>query len=352
MTDDAKVRIGFVGTGRMGQCAHLRNYALLDECRVVALAEIKKDLGAEVARRYGVPKVYTCHREMLDKEALDGIVCCQPYERHGVLLPEIARRGLPLFTEKPLASSIATGERILRALREHNCRHMLGYHKRSDPAVEYAQREIRGLKESGELGELRYVRMLVAEGGWIAGGYDTFIESNEAVPDLERDPAPADMDEETLAKYAYFVNVFVHQVNLVRHLLGEPYKVTYADPSGVLLAGQSESGIPCAIEMSPYYTTVNWQESVLVAFGKGYVRIELPAPLAVNRPGRVEVLRDPGGRAPEVTTPHLPWVHAMKNQALNFTRFVRGAAPAPCGPEEALEDLKVAREYIRLLTGK
>ena len=36
----SKPRIGFVGVGGMGQCAHLRNYATLPDCEVVAIAEV------------------------------------------------------------------------------------------------------------------------------------------------------------------------------------------------------------------------------------------------------------------------------------------------------------------------
>ena len=39
---EQKVRIGFVGVGNMGQCAHLKNYANLDICQVVAIAEIRE----------------------------------------------------------------------------------------------------------------------------------------------------------------------------------------------------------------------------------------------------------------------------------------------------------------------
>ncbi|NIQ99397.1 MAG: gfo/Idh/MocA family oxidoreductase, partial [Gemmatimonadales bacterium] len=109
-------------------------------------------------------------------------------------------------------------------------------------------------------------------------------------------------------QYSGFVNYYIHQVNLVRHLLGEPYRVSYADPSGVVLVGHSDSGVACTIEMSPYATTVDWQESALVGFERGYVKLELPAPVASNRPGRVEVLRDPGEAVPVVEGPHLPWI--------------------------------------------
>jgi predicted dehydrogenase len=147
-----------------------------------------------------------------------------------------------------------------------------------------------------------------------------------------------------------FVNYYIHQVNLMRHLLGEPYAVAYADPSGVLLAGRSESGVACTIEMAPYRTTVDWQESALVCFERGYVRLDLPAPLACNRPGRVTFFRDPGdGVTPQQVVPQLPWVHAMRQQAINFCRAIAGEAPPPCEAREALEDLRVARDYIRML---
>jgi predicted dehydrogenase len=160
------------------------------------------------------------------------------------------------------------------------------------------------------------------------------------------------MDEATFQRYTAFVNYYIHQVNLMRHLLGEPYEVTYAEPSGVLLTGQSASGVACAIEMSPYRTTVDWQESALVCFERGYVRLELPAPLASNRPGRVEFFRDPGeGSPPETVVPQLPWVHAMRQQAMNFIAAIRGESEPPCQAQEALEDLRLAQAYIRRLSG-
>lgn len=71
---DKNVRIGFVGVGGMGQAAHLRNYKTIKNCEVVALAEIRADLGRKVAQKHDIPHVYTSHDEMLQHEQLDGIV--------------------------------------------------------------------------------------------------------------------------------------------------------------------------------------------------------------------------------------------------------------------------------------
>jgi predicted dehydrogenase len=347
-----KVRLGFVGVGGMGQCAHLRNYAALEGCEVAAIAELLPEQARRVAERYGVPKVYADLGEMLARERFDGLVASQPFTRHGLLVPQILGAKVPVFTEKPLAASVQVGERLVEAVRASGTWLMVGYHKRSDPATMRAKAEIDRLKASGELGRLTYVRILMPAGDWVANGFTDLIRTDEPRPELAVDPPAPDMSAEIYGRYTAFVNYYIHQVNLMRHLLGEPYQVTYADPSGVLLAGTSQSGAACTIEMSPYRTTIDWQESALVCFERGYLRLELPAPLASNRPGRVEIFRDPGkGATPETTVPQLPWVHAMRQQAANFVAAIRGEIPPMTKAEEALEDLRVARAYIQLATG-
>lgn len=350
-----KVRIGFCGVGNMGQMAHLKNYVVDDECEVVAIAELRKNTGAAVARRYGIPNVYVDAMDMVKNEKLDGIVASQPFSRHGVLVPRLLKAGVPVLTEKPLAASIDVGRKIVSAVKKSGTFHMLGYHKRSDPATMYAKKEIVRLVRSGEFGPMKYVRVLMPAGDWIANGFEGRIqEKDDGVP-LQWDPPAKDMDEDTRNKYGAFVNYYIHQVNLLRHLLGEPYKATFADRAGVLFVGESVSGVTCTIEMSPYRTTIDWQEHALVCFDRGWIRIDLPAPLASNRPGQVEIYRDPPDRknvAPSLTRPTLPWTGAMRQQAKNFIAAIKGRIPPMTGAEEALEDLKVAREYIRLFTGK
>ncbi|HUS58098.1 MAG TPA: Gfo/Idh/MocA family oxidoreductase [Planctomycetota bacterium] len=349
----AKTRIGFVGVGGMGQCAHLKNYATVPDCEVVALAELREGLGKKVAAKYGIPHVYKTHEEMLAKEKLDGIVASQPFSRHSVLVPELYKAKVPVFTEKPLSASIEAGESIMQALKKSGTWHMVGYHKRSDPATMYAKAEIDRLKQTNELGKLRYVRVLMPAGDWVASGFIDLLGSDDPQPQLEWEKPATDMDKETFDKYVGFVNYYIHQVNLLRHLLGEPYKVTHADPSGVLLVTQSSGGVCGTIEMSPYWTSVDWQESALVAFDHGWIKLELPAPLASNRPGRVQMYRDPGnGATPQTVEPTLPWVHAMRQQAMNFVKAIRGEMKPLCEAPEALEDLKMARQYIKLHTGK
>ena len=347
---DKKVQLGFVGVGSMGQCAHLKNYVALPDCEVVAIAELRPALAQRVAQKYSIPNVYANADDMLAHEHLDGIVAPQQFSRHGQVITPLYRAGIPLLTEKPLAASVEVGERMLAALQAGGSWHMVGYHKRSDPASMYARSQIDQFKETGELGRLRYVRILMPAGDWVAGGFNDLIQTSEPPPAGDMDPPASDMDGETYKAYISFVNYYIHQVNLMRFLLGEPYHMSYAEPSQVVLAVKSQSGVAGVIEMSPYQTTLGWQESALIGFEHGYVKLELPAPLASNQPGRVEVYRDPGkGVVPTLTVPVLPPVHAMRQQAINFVRAIQGSAKPPCEAAEALEDLRVAREYFKLL---
>ena len=342
------VKIGFVGVGGMGQCAHLKNYAEIKDCQVVAIAELREGLARKVAARYGVPKVYPSHKEMLKAEKLDGIVAPQSFSVHGVLVPELLKAGIPVFTEKPIANTVEAGEKIVKAVKKSGTWMMIGYHKRNDPATIYAKAEIDRLKRSKELGAMTYVRITMPAGNWIANGFDCLMETDEKYPELDR-VEPKGMSEAEYKKFWLFTNYYIHQVNLMRHLMGEPYKVAYVDKADKVLSVQSASGVSGLIEMTPYSTTREWEEVALVCFERGYVKLELPAPLASNRPGRVEIYRDPSKeKTPERMSPTLPWVHAMKQQAVNFVQSIKGKDKPKCGPEEALEDMKVARDYLKL----
>lgn len=350
---DNKVRVGFVGVGRMGQCAHLRNYAAMDECEVVALAELREKTAERVAERYNIPNVYSDAVQMLEKEDLDCLVCSQPFNRHGILLPELLRANKPIFIEKPLSSTPESGKAILEELEKSDTFIMVGYHKRSDPACMWALEKIRQLRESGELGRMKYMRIEMPMGDWIAHGFDVLINEGDAAPNLECEPKSIDMDDQTFDEYQAFVNFYIHQVNLMRYFLGEDYHVSYADPKGILLVAHSDSGIPCTIEMDAFATTVEWQEHVMIGFEKGWMQLDLPAPLAYNRCGRVRMYKNPEhGTTPMHIEPTMPYVHAMRRQAENFIAAVNGERAPMCDAATALKDMEVATEYIRMLKGQ
>jgi len=307
----------------------------------VAIAEIRPGLAKAVAQRYGIPKVYDGHRALLAGEPVDALVAIQSFGIHAEMVPELLTKGVPVITEKPLADSLEGGQVIVNAVKKTGVPLYLAYHKRSDPATAYALNQIKAWQASGEVGKMKYIRAAMPPGDWIANGFAGIVSTEEKYEAKRGMNTP----------YGQFVNYYIHQVNLIRLLLGEDYAVTYADPGKVLLAGRSDSGVTIALEMQAYRTTIDWHEEALIAFEKGFVKLELPAPVAVNRPGKVTVFRDIGGagQTPTTTIPTLPWVHAHWQQAINFIEAVRGKPTVLATAETGLKDLQVAKAYTDLL---
>ena len=350
----SKIRLGFVGVGGMGQAAHLHHYAVNPDCEIAAIAEIRPKLRAAVASRWGIPAAYPTHREMLKAEKLDAIIAIQPFTLHGQLIPELLAYGKPVLTEKPISRSTEAADRIIAAEKANpGSRLCVAYHKRSDPATIWMKNRMRQLASSGELGKLRYVRVTMPPGDWIANGFAQNIWTDDASfsDQVAWDATPAGFSVNDAKAHESFVNYYIHQVNLLRHLFGESYAVTYADPSGVVMNVQSASGVPGVLEMAPWNNSIEWQESALACYDKGWIRLRLFAPLTSGRAGEGEVCEDRGkDTTPMTLRPVMPWIGAMQNQAAVFLKTVRGEATDLCGAIDARADIDIANAYIRQVT--
>jgi len=339
-----KVKLGFIGCGFMGQLAHLKNYMILDDCEVVAVCDLKLKQARMVAARYGIPNAYDDARKILEDPAIDAVVAIQKFTNHVNLLPEILKAKKFLMTEKPLCVHPENGKRLAKCAADNGVKHFLAYHKRSDPATEYAKEIIGRWQATGEMGKMKYVRVTMPPGDWICGAKGAVMSGEEGVP-VNAEPPYEGVDKLTHDRINWYVNYYIHQVNYMRHLLGEDYRLTFADPSRVMLAVESDSGVCGVLEMEPYKTTDDWQEKALVCFEKGWIEIELPAPLA-DYPGKVTVFSN-NEKQGFLATPRLPNTYAMRNQAANFVRAARGEQTCLCPSSDAVKDLQFSLDYIK-----
>ena len=341
-----KVKIGFLGVGYMGQLAHLLHYVQMPElCEIVALCDVREKQARKLAERYDIPHVYTNYKEFLANDEIEAVVCIQQFENHVVLVPEVLRAGKHVLTEKPLCVFPHNGEMLAQAAKECGKIHMVGYHKRSDPATEHAMGVINKWKETGEQGKMTYVRLSMPPGDYRKDP-DDVVNYGEPPMHVPPEPAPENISTEKRDRIIWFVNYYVHQVNLIRHLLGEDYQLTFADKH--LFTGISESGVNCVLEIEPFNTSVDWQEHALVCFERGWVRIDLTAPLANQLASTVTVYKDDGLENSAFSYPVIKNVCAMRNQAKNFLLTVAGARTAPCLSDEAIKDLRIADDYISM----
>ncbi|MEM1163954.1 MAG: Gfo/Idh/MocA family oxidoreductase [Pseudomonadota bacterium] len=99
------LRYGLIGCGMMGQ-EHIRNIALLDGARIVALAD--PDAGMIDAARHLAGTscaVHADHRSMLYSGNLDAVIIAAPNHLHHPILADVIPSGLPILCEKPLCTT-------------------------------------------------------------------------------------------------------------------------------------------------------------------------------------------------------------------------------------------------------
>lgn len=107
-----QLRIGVIGTGRMGQ-AHLeRLCTAATGCRVTAVSASRH--GEETAAAFGVPLVLS-PEALIDSPETDAVLVTSPGESHAAYVLACIERGKPVFCEKPLAPDSAACREILDA---------------------------------------------------------------------------------------------------------------------------------------------------------------------------------------------------------------------------------------------
>jgi len=344
------VKLGFVGSGYMGQLAHIANYAKLEDVELVALAEGRQELARKVADRYGIREIYPNHREMLANADVEAVAAIMGFGLHHAVVPDLLRAGKHVITEKPICIGPDTGESMVRLAEENGVIYKVGYMKRSDAGSRCAKQRIDEWKQSGKVGAMRYIRCTAAMSDW-TWGIERPIATDEPVPGYEgetHEKPPKWMTEEEGGQYVSFVNFWIHQVNLIRYLAGEDYRLTHVSRNGLLLIGETESGASINLEMNTNHIKSQWYERFTVCFEKAECELELAAPMHKQMVGRVRV-RTEGETGLVDTSPFLGSGWAFADQADLFVRTVRGDHPLISPASDAVKDLRIAEDYIRML---
>ncbi|MBI4530226.1 MAG: Gfo/Idh/MocA family oxidoreductase [Candidatus Latescibacteria bacterium] len=124
----ATITVGFIGAGGNAR-GHMEELRQLEGVRIAAICDVVEEIAQSAANVYG-GKVYTDYRRMLDKESPTVVyISIPPYARGGPEL-EVARRGIHLFVEKPVALSLEKGLEICEAVEKAGIITCVGYQLR------------------------------------------------------------------------------------------------------------------------------------------------------------------------------------------------------------------------------
>ena len=141
------VRVALVGAGLIGR-THLAALGRSPRCAPCAVVDPSPG-AAGVAAAAGVPHLDSLEA-LLAGERPDGVILATPNRLHLEQTLACLERGLAVLVEKPLAASVAEGERLVRAVRAGGGRVLVGHH-RTHGSILRAARE---LIADGALGRL------------------------------------------------------------------------------------------------------------------------------------------------------------------------------------------------------
>lgn len=165
-------RAGIIGTGSVAgmglgatrgdgadahaiETSHAGGYAAHDAIDLVAVADIDEGNRTAFADRWEVPRGgrYATHSAMLSSEDLDVVSVCTPTSRHAEHVVDAARSEASpavIWCEKPLATSVEDGERMIEACSETETDLLVNHTFRFDEKLA----EFRSFLRSGGLGEV------------------------------------------------------------------------------------------------------------------------------------------------------------------------------------------------------
>ncbi|MEA3334679.1 MAG: hypothetical protein U9R25_02145 [Chloroflexota bacterium] len=225
----------------------------------------------------------------------------------------------------------------------------VGFMKRYDPGIQFAQQAVANFVESGELGPLKMVGATCFLGDWLNNPGKP-IESGEPplVNDLEP-TFPAFLSRDQRGIYDHFLNIYAHNVNLLHFLLpGGPMVCRSAHRGGQsFLVALRHEDVLVSLRGTPSHSH-HWEEQTSLVFGGGRVEIRSATPLNRQQVAQVSIWREVAGVWSEQRLfPPVEW--AFHQQAQAFVAAIVHGSDLPTSGDRCLADVLLMEDIFRKL---
>jgi predicted dehydrogenase len=152
VSDRPPVRVGVVGLGYWGPNL-VRNLHEIAEADVVAVCDGRAEALEKIGRRYPALSLHERVDELLAAHDVEAVAIATPVSTHHHLAASALEAGKHVFVEKPLAASSTEASDLVDRARMNSLVLMPGHTFVYSPPVN----AVRGLIDSGELGEIYFV---------------------------------------------------------------------------------------------------------------------------------------------------------------------------------------------------
>ena len=195
----AKLKYCCIGAGGIAKKKHMAGYAKEKDVEIVAVCDTFEPSARALADAFGVEKVYTDYKKMLEEVKPDLVSVCTPNCTHAAITIDCLRAGANVHVEKPIAMNAIEAQAIVDAEQETGRQVMLGLNKRF-------------------LGQTMLIRRLIEEG--------FFGEIYKATCGWERDSGIPGIGRwftnKQLSGGGALIDLGVHYLDLTLDLMGWP----------------------------------------------------------------------------------------------------------------------------------
>lgn len=301
------VRVGVLGTGRIGRMHADLLAREIPGAAVAAVADAVPEVAAAVARDLGLEAASSID-EVLASPDVDAVAICTSTDTHVDLIVRAAEAGKAIFCEKPVSLELAQVDRALAAVEAAGVPFMVGFNRRFDPGHASVREAVR----SGAVGDLHLLRI------------------------TSRDPAPPP-PEYVAVSGGIFLDMTIHDFDMARHVVGSEVVEVFArgavrvDPR-IGEAGDVDTAVVVLTHENGVITTIdNSREAVygfdqrIEAFGSGGMAV------SDNPPRHAGWVRN----ADATLGQPLPWffldryLPSYRHEWAAFVSYLRDGGPSP-----------------------
>ncbi|TMJ14193.1 MAG: Gfo/Idh/MocA family oxidoreductase [Bacillati bacterium ANGP1] len=134
-----RVKVGLIGAGGMGR-RHLGALARDPRVEIAGVADTDEAAARVAADEFGGRPCRTV-ADLADL-GVDAAYVTLPNAYHAAIALEAMDRGMHVFSEKPMATSLDAARRVAAGVRDSGCVYQVGFNRRFAPAYRYLKQEV------------------------------------------------------------------------------------------------------------------------------------------------------------------------------------------------------------------
>ncbi len=154
------INVGIIGCGKIAQVRHIPEYETNKDAKICGFYDINEERVRELAGKYQA-KAYASYMELLEDPEIDAVSVCAANSAHAEITIAALHAGKHVLCEKPMATSLADCEAMVKAAEESGRILMIDQNQRLAKAHIEAKRMI----EEGVIGDILTFRTTFGHGG-------------------------------------------------------------------------------------------------------------------------------------------------------------------------------------------